>query len=99
MEEDQLQPALTRPQSQLRLVGLLQLRIAQTPQLHLNTHRSPACQLDVAFGSGIKSDFAESDQPETPGSAHPLKHSGFLRAQHSPSAAGVSGGVWEQMKQ
>lgn len=78
MEEDQLQPALTGPQSQLRLAGLLQLRITQAPQLHLNTHRSPTCQLDAGL-----------EQPETPGSAHPLNHSGFPAGPAQLSAAGV----------
>lgn len=85
VEEDQLQPAATRPQSQLRLAGLLQLRIAQTPQPHLNTHthtdRRRVSWMRV--WKRDKSDFAESNQPGTPGSAHPLNHSGFLRARHS----------------
>lgn len=39
VEEDQLQPALTRLQSQLWRAGLLRLGLTQPPQLHLNTHR------------------------------------------------------------
>lgn len=87
MEEDQLQPALTRPQNQLRLAGLLQLRIAQAPQLHLNTHTHNVDRRGVGWAwvwKRDKSDFAESEQPGTPGSAHPLKTTaGFLRARRS----------------
>lgn len=39
VEKHQLQPALTRTQGQLRTAGLLQLRITQTPQLHLYAQR------------------------------------------------------------
>lgn len=51
MEEDQLQPALTRTESHLRFAGLLQLGIAQTPQLHLNTQML-TCQTDVVAVGG-----------------------------------------------
>lgn len=51
MEEDQLQPALTRTESHLGFAGLLQLGIAQTPQLHLNT-QTLTCQIDVVGVGG-----------------------------------------------
>ena len=38
MESHQLQPAVTWAQGELRTAGLLQLWVAQTPQLHLHTH-------------------------------------------------------------
>lgn len=83
MEEDQLQLALTGPQSHFWLVGLLQLWITQAPQLHLNTHTDRRRVSWMWVWQQDESDFAESRKPETPGSAHPLNHSGFLQALHS----------------
>lgn len=50
VEEDQLQPALSWLQGQLRRVGLLRLGLTQTPQLHLNTHRRGKSEVTGRIG-------------------------------------------------